>query len=145
MSLNSPTDVHTNENGANISWAFFMTSSWVASTGTLSCSERSNSMYNLVMFLSRGIHRTVPAVSEWMTTLLHRSGKSVSITPTSRQYRGQNVAKSLHEPSRTPHLELLLSPIICAPGIDLRTFEWAPSLPIKYFDLNDPNDPVFGF
>lgn len=38
-------------------------------------------MYSLVMFRSRGMQRTVPSVSEWITTLLHKSGKSVSMTP----------------------------------------------------------------
>ena len=69
-----------------IAFALSITKSWVESClDSLAAVLGWSSMYNLVMFLSRGMHKIVPSVSELMTSLLHRSGKSVSITPVLNQ------------------------------------------------------------
>jgi hypothetical protein len=64
-----------------ISLARHITNSLVAASEDIGASAGWSSMYSLVMFRSLGMHKIDPAVSELITALLQRSGKSVSITP----------------------------------------------------------------
>ena len=67
--------------GAMITFALSMTNSCVEVSEDDGVDPGCSSMYNRVMFFSRGIHKIEPSVSELITALLQRSGKSVLITP----------------------------------------------------------------
>jgi hypothetical protein len=89
-----------------ISLALHMTNSSVAASEEIGASAGCNSMYSLVMFRSLGMHKIDPEVSELITALLHRSGKSVSITP-SKLVNYMFLARILQRylPSSTPHAD----------------------------------------
>tara|TARA_R110002060_G_scaffold50433_3_gene61332 strand:+ start:1496 stop:1756 length:261 start_codon:yes stop_codon:yes gene_type:complete len=78
---NSPMDFHDSLNGAMIALALFITNSSVAASDDMGADPGWSSIYNRVIFFSRGIHKIEPSVSDDITALLQRSGKSVSITP----------------------------------------------------------------
>lgn len=82
MGQGIPISFHSNLNGCIASRALAMTYSGVAlALSTLSPSVELSSTYSLVIPRSLGIQRIDPAVCERTATLLHRSGKSVSMTP----------------------------------------------------------------